>query len=124
MRAQNGKTQLFIGNLTDVAAKAMIGRGIAAPELAQSVGREIAIDMCKMYARTHLYIPAAIDITQNLSERNREILNAYERSSPTARAFTSARVEEIAKGYELSEAYVYELLREVHNSVNGKGVRK
>ena len=112
------KVYLFIENLTAVAARVMVDRGMVAnPELAHTVGREIAVAMCEMHARTHLYIPAAIDITRHLGERNRAILNAYGKSSPTARPFTSARVSELAREFGLNEAYVYALLRDTMNAV-------
>lgn len=110
------KPYLFVENLTAVAARVLVDRGMA-PDTAAAIGREISVSMCKMYARTHLYIPAAIDLTQALGERNRAILNAYGQASPTARPFSSRRVEELAQEYGLNETYIYELLRDTMDAV-------
>ncbi|ASM75791.1 hypothetical protein VITFI_CDS1508 [Vitreoscilla filiformis] len=110
------KPYLFIENLTAVAARVLTDRGMA-PDTATTIGREIAVGMCNMYARTHLYIPAAIDLTKPLSARNRAILNAYSQPSPTARPFSSRRVEELAQEYGLTETYLYELLSDTMDAV-------
>lgn len=106
------RTYAFIANLEAVGARELVAAGVCATDdEARAVAYRIAVAMCGLYARTQMYIPAVLEI--KLHPRDQEIWGKYCSASPTARAYSSARVTELAAEYQLAEAHVYNILRSV-----------
>lgn len=98
----------FFDALMRTAIDVLTGTGMA-PDAAESAAREIAQRVAMQYGRTNLYVPAALDI--GLSQRDERIYELYKLPSPTAAAYTAARVAELANEFRLTEVRIYQVVK-------------
>lgn len=67
----------------------------------------IASELCRLYARTEMYIPANF----GLDDRNTAIREAYETDGPNGvKRFTCARIEQIAHAHQMTTRNVRKIL--------------
>lgn len=76
---------------------------------ADEVMHRVARRLVGEYARTELYVPSMLEV--ELFERAGEISRKFGQASETARAYTAARCEELAREYGLTVRSVYRILQ-------------
>lgn len=89
------------------------------PDLDSAVGEEVmrrvALTICARFARTEMYIPAALEITF-LGPRNQLIWDGYNHDGPGptgARRCSLSRIDELAAEYTLTRRQVYNVIGEM-----------
>lgn len=83
------------------------------PDAVSELARRIALSICARHARTHLYVPVAIEMLQN-GPRNRQIWDAYKQPGPDgARPYSLARVAQISDQHRLTVRQVHAILKQM-----------
>ena len=77
---------------------------------AEPLMRAVAERVCQAYARRLIYVPVAWD------PRNRAIVEKYGRQGPAARAYTAARIDELAVEYQLTPRRIEQIVAEARNA--------
>lgn len=91
----------FVGDLVRIGVEELrTALGVPA-EQAEASMRRVASEIVSLYARTMMYIPLAYDL------RNEELYRKYGQPTATARAYSQARVLELAAEYHLTARQVY-----------------
>lgn len=111
-----GKVYQFIDDLVEIGAAEITAElpGLE-PQLGAELMRRIALAMCGRYARTEMYIPAALEITL-LGPRNQQIWDEYNQDGPAphgARRFTAARMVELAETHGLTTRQVRSIIADM-----------
>ena len=89
------KVHQFIDDLVAVGVRELVGSGTVAEQEAREQMTAIAHQVCFQYARSHIYIPAVLELT--LTPRDEQIYAAYAAEGPDGvRPYTAARLEQIA----------------------------
>lgn len=99
----------FIDDLVAIGARELAGK----PKLDEKAARElmttVAHQLCFQYARTSLYVPAALEL--KLTPRDEEIWLQYGQDGPGgARKYSAARVEQLAATHGLTVRHVYNIV--------------
>lgn len=100
----------FIDDMVDVCSRVMTSASGIPEAQARELAHEMAVQMCFHYARTTMYVPAALDL--QLSERDEEIWRKYGTDSGTARPYSAARVAELAAEHQLTTVQIYNIVRQ------------
>lgn len=98
----------FVESTTAVAARLMVGAGLA-PDVAAELAVQLARELCSLYGREKLYIPADLDFKRQ--ERDLAIWTKYGQRGPSAGPYTAHRVAELAAEYDLTETQVRNITR-------------
>jgi hypothetical protein len=110
----NRKPLQFIENLTIVGGQVLEEKLGIEPARAREAAYEIALQMCRLYPRTLMYIPVALQVMN--SPRNRELWNKYGQASKEARAYSAARAEEIALECGMTASHLYSIFKEMRDA--------
>jgi hypothetical protein len=106
-RKGDRRLRQFVNDLVAVSVSELRGAGMNEPE-AIEVSQQIANRICTQYARTELYVPAVVELL--LGPRDQRIWEQYCQSSPTARAYTEARLAELAAEHQLTVRHLYNIV--------------
>ena len=98
----------FVESTKDVAARLMVDAGMA-PDQAAELARQIARELCALYGRETIYVPAALDFERQ--ERDEAIWTKYGQQGPSAGPYTAHRITELAAEYDLTEVQVRNITR-------------
>jgi len=106
-RSQRRKVLQFVDDLVSVGMREATAFGLD-DATAKALMTRVAHELCFLYGRTSIYVPAALDLT--LSPRDEALWAAYAQDSATARKFTMARIDELAAEYKLTQRQAYNIL--------------
>lgn len=110
------QTLEFVVAVEEIAAQEVSATVPAlAADVIEALGRRIALGICARYARTQLYVPAAVALLHN-GPRNLEIWQAYHQDGPDgARAYSGARVNQIARQHRLTARQVQSIIKRLRD---------
>lgn len=79
---------------------------------AHAVMQEIAQAVCSKWARTVLYVPAAVGL--DIDRRNEAIFAAYGQDGPDGvKKFSGERIQQLASEFQLTPAHLYMVFKAV-----------
>ena len=116
--SSNGRVYQFIDSMIEIGS-AEIAAEFPAMEgaVSEELMRRIAHAVCVRYARTELYIPAALDVIVR-SPRNQQIYDAYAQDGvgkTGARRYSASRVVELAKEHSLTTRQVQKIIADLRS---------
>ncbi len=99
----------FVDDLVAIGVRAFAGSGPLDEEQARQRMTEVANQLCVQYARTSLYVPAALQL--KLTPRDEEIWAKYGlEGAGGVRPYSSARVQQLATEYGFTVRHVYNIV--------------
>jgi Mor family transcriptional regulator len=100
----------FIDDLVAIGLRELPQHVDATPEVARELMTAIAHQVCFAYARTSIYVPAAMELT--LTPRDEDIWRKYGQEGPDGvRPYTAARIQQLAGEYGMTERHLYNIVR-------------
>lgn len=103
-RGDAGRGDGFLEFLVVTGVSVMDARGIAKPEQAELVMREVVRRAASSFAGRNVLIRRGYDL------RNHSIVQGYRRQGLTARPFTSERIHELAVEFDLTTRRIQQIL--------------
>lgn len=98
----------FVSLLVETGTRVLARRtGLGADE-AHTIMLDIAREFCWRNAKSTVYIPEAINLTQ--IDRDAGIWAAYQQPGPAARPFTFQRIDELAAEHGLTRQRIYTII--------------
>lgn len=105
-RKSGERTYQFVDDLVAITSDEL-QRGAGLPaDRAREIATRAAHRMIAQYARTYMYVPAALEIQRGLAQRDEKIWEKYKAGSPTARRFTVAMLQELATEHHLTTVQI------------------
>lgn len=99
----------FIDDLVAVGVRELTTSGAMPEHEARDQMTAIAHQVCFQYARSHLYVPAVLELT--LTPRDAEIYSEHATEGPDGvRPYTAARLEQIALARGLTVRHCYNII--------------
>lgn len=118
---QGDRRYEFVDALVEIGVAELRKTGAVPDDQAKDLMLQIAQDLCARYARTVMYIPSLLDL--ELTKRNKEIWREYGQPGEGpmgARAWTPARVAELAVKYQLTTVQIYTIVKRMHQAEVGR----
>ena len=102
-RKGNPRLHQFIDDLVAIGVRELTASAALPKQEARDIMTAIAHQVCFQYARSHLYVPAVLELT--LTPRDAEIYSEHATEGPDGvRPYTAARLEQIATARGLTDA--------------------
>ena len=103
------KLPQFVDSMVEVGSKQLVELLSVDEDQARSVMRQVAHEICKLHARTLIYVP--LDVKVEISARDERLWAEYGQDSAKARKYSPERVAELAVSYGMTTAWVYNIVR-------------
>lgn len=110
-KGRKGEDKLyeFVDSLISVGARELVAQLGPDEATAREVMRTVAHDICRLYARSYMYVP--VDMEFELSARDIDIWRKYGTESAASRKFSPARIAELATEYSITTMQIYCIVR-------------
>lgn len=119
-RKGDGRVYEFVEALIEIGVRELQASLSIPEEQATAAMREIAHGICFQFARSYMYVPAALEF--ELSSRDEEIWRKYGEDGPPvtradgstypgAKKYTAQRVQDLANEYNVTLQQLYNIVR-------------
>lgn len=104
------KVPAFVDALVEVGVRRLQRLPACKPDEAHEVMGDIAAEICHIYAKSQMYVPANLEGERQ--KRDALIREQYAVDGPTgAGKFSAERLQEVARDYGLTTAHAYVIVR-------------